>query len=114
MSPPEDDDNDLMFAPETAQLLQDPPLEPWVVLIVDDEPQVHEAMTRAGWIRADDLSFRSGMHIVSSTVSRRACAGLVPHLDGTALAVPAGVKMPGASSGALGQIRHATVSLCVL
>lgn len=42
MSPPEDDDNDLMFAPETAQHLQDPPLEPWVVLIVDDEPQVHE------------------------------------------------------------------------
>ncbi|CAN5635220.1 hypothetical protein BH10ACT7_BH10ACT7_32770 [soil metagenome] len=45
--------------------------DPVNLALLATEPQVHEAMTRAGWIRADDLSFRSGMHIVSSTLSRR-------------------------------------------
>jgi LssY C-terminus len=35
------------------------------------EAQVHAAMTRAGWIRADDLSVTSGMRILTSTLSRR-------------------------------------------
>jgi hypothetical protein len=35
------------------------------------EAQVHAAMRRAGWTRADDLSMRSGMRILSSTLSRR-------------------------------------------
>jgi LssY C-terminus len=35
------------------------------------EAQVHAAMTRAGWTRADDLSLRSGMKILRSTLSRR-------------------------------------------
>jgi hypothetical protein len=35
------------------------------------EAQVHAAMTRPGWTRADDLSMRSGMRILSSTLSRR-------------------------------------------
>ncbi|HEX3199429.1 MAG TPA: LssY C-terminal domain-containing protein, partial [Propionibacteriaceae bacterium] len=35
------------------------------------EAQVHAAMTRAGWTRADDLSMRSGMRILRSTLSRR-------------------------------------------
>jgi len=45
--------------------------DPVNLALLGTEPQVHEAMTSAGWIRADDLSFRSGMHIVSSTLSRR-------------------------------------------
>jgi len=36
-----------------------------------DESQVHAAMLAAGWIRADDLSFRSALGIVKSTVLRR-------------------------------------------
>ena len=36
-----DEDNDLMFAPES-ELGPEPLKAPWVVLIVDDEPQVHE------------------------------------------------------------------------
>jgi LssY C-terminus len=35
------------------------------------EAQVHAAMTRADWTRADDLSLRSGMRILASTLSRR-------------------------------------------
>jgi LssY C-terminus len=35
------------------------------------EAQVHAAMTRAGWTRADDLSIRSGTRILTSTLSRR-------------------------------------------
>jgi hypothetical protein len=38
------------------------------------EPQVHAAMTRAGWIRADDLSLTSGRRILTSTLSRRSYA----------------------------------------
>ena len=35
------------------------------------ESQIHEAMTNAGWTRADDLSFASGRKIVRSTLTRR-------------------------------------------
>jgi hypothetical protein len=35
------------------------------------EAQIHTAMTRAGWIRADDLSLRTGLRIFRSTLSRR-------------------------------------------
>ena len=35
------------------------------------EAQIHMAMTRAGWTRADDLSLRTGFRILRSTLSRR-------------------------------------------
>jgi len=35
------------------------------------EAAVHEAMTAAGWTRADDLSVRTGLRIVSSTLRRQ-------------------------------------------
>ena len=35
------------------------------------EAQVHAAMTRAGWTRADDLSLHSGLQILTSTLRRR-------------------------------------------
>jgi LssY C-terminus len=35
------------------------------------EAQVHAAMARAGWTRADDLSLTSGTRILTSTLSRR-------------------------------------------
>src|SRR4051794_20045486 len=35
------------------------------------EAQIHAAMTRAGWTRADDLSLRTGLQIFRSTLSRR-------------------------------------------
>jgi len=35
------------------------------------EAQVHAAMTAAGWTRADDLSLRTGLHIVSTTLRGR-------------------------------------------
>ncbi len=38
------------------------------------EAQVHAAMTRAGWTRADDLSLTSGRRILTSTLSRRSYA----------------------------------------
>jgi len=34
------------------------------------EDQVHTAMVRAGWVRADELGFRSGLRIVTSTLRR--------------------------------------------
>jgi hypothetical protein len=39
-----------------------------------NEAQVHAAMTRAGWTRADDLSLTSGRKILTSTLSRRSYA----------------------------------------
>ena len=36
-----------------------------------DEEQVHQAMTDAGWARADDLTLASGRRIVTSTLRRR-------------------------------------------
>ncbi|GAA3569067.1 hypothetical protein GCM10022197_26650 [Microlunatus spumicola] len=35
------------------------------------EAQVHATMTAAGWTRADDLSLRTGLHIVSTTLRGR-------------------------------------------
>jgi len=35
------------------------------------EAEVHAAMTAAGWTRADELSLRTGLHIVSTTLRRR-------------------------------------------
>ena len=35
------------------------------------EAQIHMAMARAGWTRADDLSLRTGFRILRSTLSRR-------------------------------------------
>jgi LssY C-terminus len=35
------------------------------------EAQVHAAITRAGWTRADDLSLSSGIRILTSTLSRK-------------------------------------------
>ncbi len=35
------------------------------------EAEIHEAMEAAGWTRADDLSFRTGMKIVQSTITRK-------------------------------------------
>lgn len=38
------------------------------------EDQVHTAMVRAGWVRADQLGFRSGLRIVTSTLRRTSYA----------------------------------------
>jgi len=38
------------------------------------EAEVHAAMARAGWVRADQLGFRSGLRIVTSTLRRRSYA----------------------------------------
>jgi hypothetical protein len=35
------------------------------------EAQIHAAMTRAGWTRADDVTLRSGLRILTSTLTRR-------------------------------------------
>ena len=45
--------------------------DPVNLALLGQEAQVHAAMTRAGWTRADDLSMRSGMRILTSTLSRR-------------------------------------------
>jgi LssY C-terminus len=39
-----------------------------------EEAQVHQALTDAGWIRADDLSLASGRRIVTSTLRRHSYA----------------------------------------
>ncbi len=38
------------------------------------EAEVHAAMTAAGWTRADDLSLRTGLHIVTCTLRRQSYA----------------------------------------
>ena len=38
------------------------------------EAEVHDAMTAAGWTRADDLSLRTGLRIVTSTLRRQSYA----------------------------------------
>lgn len=38
------------------------------------EAQVHRALERAGWVRADDLSLHTGWRIVTSTLTRRSYA----------------------------------------
>lgn len=45
--------------------------DPINVALLGDEPQLHEALSRAGWTLADDLSFATGMKIVRSTLLRR-------------------------------------------
>ena len=45
------------------------------------EAQVHAAMTRAGWIRADDLSLTSGLRILKSTLRRRSYGEALANID---------------------------------
>jgi LssY C-terminus len=45
--------------------------DPVNLALLGHEAQVHAAMTRAGWIRADDLSLHSGRRIFTSTLRRR-------------------------------------------
>jgi len=45
--------------------------DPVNVALLGAEAQVHAAMARAGWTRADDVSLASSMRIVGSTLSRR-------------------------------------------
>ncbi|MFL6046488.1 MAG: LssY C-terminal domain-containing protein [Propionibacteriaceae bacterium] len=45
--------------------------DPINLALLGHEAQVHAAMTGAGWTRADDLSLRSGLRILRSTLSRR-------------------------------------------
>lgn len=45
--------------------------DPVNVALQGSEEQVHAAMTRAGWRLADELGFRSGLRIITSTLSRR-------------------------------------------
>lgn len=45
--------------------------DPINLAIVGTEAQVHEAMTRAGWIRADPVTFSSSRRIIISTLLRR-------------------------------------------
>ena len=44
--------------------------DPVNIGLLGTEAQVHEALLHAGWTRADDLSLRSGVRIVSSTLRR--------------------------------------------
>jgi hypothetical protein len=46
--------------------------DPVNVALLGTEEQVHAAMSRAGWRLADELGFRSGLRIVTSTLTRRA------------------------------------------
>jgi hypothetical protein len=45
--------------------------DPVNVALQGTEEQVHAAMTRAGWLLADELGFRSALRIVTSTLARR-------------------------------------------
>jgi hypothetical protein len=45
--------------------------DPVNLALLGDEPQVHHAMTEAGWIRADDLRLGTGLQVVGSTLRRR-------------------------------------------
>ncbi|MEP6481039.1 MAG: LssY C-terminal domain-containing protein [Rhodoglobus sp.] len=44
--------------------------DPVNLALLGSEAQIHRAMLAAGWIRADDLSLRTGLRIVRSTVAR--------------------------------------------
>jgi hypothetical protein len=48
--------------------------DPINLALIGDEAQVHQAMRRAGWTRADDLTLASGLQIVRSTLRRRSYA----------------------------------------
>src|SRR5690606_2563487 len=45
--------------------------DPVNVALLGDESAVHQAMTNAGWIRADPITLRSSLRIISSTLTRR-------------------------------------------
>ncbi|HEY5978445.1 MAG TPA: LssY C-terminal domain-containing protein [Microlunatus sp.] len=45
--------------------------DPVNLAVLGHEGQIHEAMTAAGWILADDLDARSGRAMVTATVARR-------------------------------------------
>ncbi len=45
--------------------------DPVNLALLGGEAQIREAMTRAGWTQADDISLASSMRIITSTVSRR-------------------------------------------
>jgi len=45
--------------------------DPVNLAFLGEEEQLHRAMQRAGWDRADELGFRSGLSIITSTLSRR-------------------------------------------
>ena len=45
--------------------------DPVNLALLGHEAQIHAAMNRGGWTRADDLSLRTGFRIVRSTLSRR-------------------------------------------
>jgi hypothetical protein len=45
--------------------------DPVNVALLGHEAQVHLALTRAGWTRADDLSLATGLQIIRSTLRRR-------------------------------------------
>ena len=45
--------------------------DPINLAFLGTEGDVHQAMATAGWIRADDLEFRAGLRIVTSTLRRQ-------------------------------------------
>jgi len=45
--------------------------DPINLALLGDEAQLHDAMRRAGWTRADPVTLRSSWRIVTSTVTRR-------------------------------------------
>lgn len=45
--------------------------DPINLALLGDEAQLHEAMRRAGWTRADPVTLRSSWRIVTSTITRR-------------------------------------------
>ncbi len=45
--------------------------DPVNLALFGHEAQIHAAMTRAGWTRADDVTLRSGLRILTSTLTRR-------------------------------------------
>jgi hypothetical protein len=45
--------------------------DPVNLALLGHEAQVHAAMTRGGWTRADDITFQSAMGMINSTVTRR-------------------------------------------
>jgi hypothetical protein len=45
--------------------------DPVNLALMGEEEQLHAAMTAAGWVRADPVTMRSSLRIVTSTLSRR-------------------------------------------
>lgn len=45
--------------------------DPVNLSLLGDEASIHEAMTEAGWIRADPVTLRSSVRIVTSTITRK-------------------------------------------